>query len=783
MKKDKLILLIIVIFSVLLGVGYATVNSISLSISGNSSVASNGNVSIIDVTQTQINNLTASETHTDTNVELSLSFTVNKNDTSSTDEHSVTYQVSIYNDTIVPVAIGSEVFNPQISVAAPSGQSLDYTYEPIGVTLGEEIRPKQTKSFYIKVTLVPSGGTGNYSAGVNTSVDVQETDQAIFTGSLTGNTNGDLTGANSVTPFTVTLINSYQTSKTYNFSLSNQNFEICDANGNPLPDQTIAAETEEGTFTFYIKNPSGMRFPSSPQNINVYLVPSDGTPQSIGVVTVAVNVDQTMTDNQDPVIQSLTVTKGNTSRTLTVNWSATDNVGIDHYKVYLYNSSNEAIQSSADLTTTTYTFSNVGDGSYYVTLVAYDSRNSTSSSTELTQRTWTYNVTISCSHCSANPNGGTVEAGGTYRTVFSGNPTSDYNAPNSISSVSMYDSTTGVKNTITNFNYNNSQTSTNQLVISNVTGDIEISAEGVDRGGCLVKGTKIMLANGQTKNVENIRYDDLLAVWNYDTGSLTYEYPLWIEKAYETDSITRITFSDNSTLEVVYNHSLYDTDLNLFVDMLSDNTFHVGSNIAKVNEDGTLTSVKITKIEELPKKTTYYFIGSTTYYNIIANNFLTTDRYTAISNLYGFVDNAKWPQSKYDILSDSNNIVSYELFKGILPYYLFVGFRVREAGVLFNYAQINMEDFSKYIGTFITSDEFLIKPIQKNNQNYWMVTTSLDKVNDNNKASFLQREGSTIMLPRDANVKKWYSTSENKYYLPGDYVVVNHGMYFEAIKK
>ena len=779
MKKDRILLLIIIFASLIMGIGYATVNSVSLSISGNSVSANNGNFSIISVTQTDLKNLTASETHTDTSVELALSFSVNKNDTSATDEHSVTYQVVIYNDSIQSFAIGPEVFSPHITTAASNGESLEYIYEPIGITLGEEIKAKQTKSFSIKVTLVPSGGVGNYSAGVNTSVEVQEVNLGIFTASLTGNTTGDLTGSNTVTPFTVTLLNSFDTSKTYNFSLSNPNFQVCDANGNALANQTIPAETENQTFTFYIKNPSGMSFPSSPLNINVFLVPTGSDPFSIGVVTINVNVDQTMTDNQDPVISSLNVTKGNTTRTLAVTWEASDNIGIDHYDIYLYRSNGTSEASSTGLTASSYTFNNVRDGSYYVTLIAYDSRNSSSMSTETTSRTWTYNVTINCSNCTASPNGGTVEAGDTYRTTFSGSG-NNFNPPSSMGTIYMYDSTTGVRSELTSYHYNDSQTNSNQLVISNVTGDIEINASGVN-GGCLVKGTKILLANGKTKNVEDIKYDDLLAVWNYDTGSLTYVYPLWIEKAYETDTVTRITFADGSTLEIVYNHSLYDTDQNLFVDMLSDNTFHIGSNVAKIKPDGTITSVKITNIEEIPKKTTFYFIGSTTYYNIIANDFLTTDRYTAISNLYGFIDNAKWPPSKYELLSDSSNLVSYELFKDLLPHYLFVGFRVQEAGILFNNMGTNFEEFASYIDTFITTDKYLIKPIQKNGYNYWMVTTSLDKVSDNNKASFLQKEGSTFKLPISSKVKKWYSTSENKYYLPGEYVVVNHGMHFEAI--
>ena len=61
-----------------------------------------------------------------------------------------------------------------------------------------------------------------------------------------------------------------------------------------------------------------------------------------------------------------------------------------------------------------------------------------------------------------------------------------------------------------------------------------------------------------------------------------------------------------------------------------------------------------------------------------------------------------------------------------------------------------------------------------------MVTTSLDKVNDYNKSKYLQKEGTTFILPKNTGVKRWYSTTDNKYYLPGEYVIVNHGMHFIA---
>ena len=780
MKRIRVLLLLIFITTLFIGVGYATVNNVSLTISGNALVANNGSIGIVNVVQSEIsNNMTSSETHTATNVEISASFTLQKNNESDLEAHYVIYDITISNDSIIPYAIGSEVFNPTINTAAPTGESLSYSYEPIGITAGEVIPAKTSKTFSIKLTLDPSGGLGNYSVGVNTEVSVEENiDQGVLLGTLTGTTTGDLTGSNLIVPFTANLLNSHQTSKTFNFATNNPNFTITNAAGNAYPNQTIAAETESQNFTFYIKRNANVEFPNSPQSINVFLVPTDEPRLSLGVVALEVDVNQNLTDNIDPVIDSLTITKGNSTKTLKVDWEAHDNVAIDHYDLYLYRSgSNNPVQSQTNITSTTltHTFNNMSNGTYYVKLIAYDSKNNVEQSTTATAYSWTYTYTITCNNCTANPNSGEIEAGNTLTSTFSAG--NGYNPPEAMSSVRMKDSTTDEWLTDVTYTYTN-----NRLTIQNVTGNIEVSASG--ESTCLIKGTKILLANGKTKNIEDIRYDDLLAVWNYNTGTLTYTYPLWIENPMETNKYIRITFDDGTYLNIAGDHALYDTDLNLFTDYHEGNiNYKVGSNIAKINDDGTFTSVKIKSIETINKKTTYYFVGSTTYYNVIANNILTTDHNTMISNLYGFNDNATWPKEKEMLLNNnSTNLVTYELFKDVLPHYMFKGFRVEEAGFLFNNNMTDLEVFKQYIKTFVLKSDVLMPPINKNNKNYWMVTTNLDYVTEYNKNTYLKEEGSLYTLPIGIDIKSWYSTSDNKYYKPGTIVTVNHGMHFIAIK-
>ena len=86
------------------------------------------------------------------------------------------------------------------------------------------------------------------------------------------------------------------------------------------------------------------------------------------------------------------------------------------------------------------------------------------------------------------------------------------------------------------------------------------------------------------KNIEDIKYDDLLMVWNYETGKLTKEYPIWMEKEKVGNGYTKIEFSDGSSIGVVGAHSFFNSDYKEFVSVDDKEKFHEGSTILKVNE-------------------------------------------------------------------------------------------------------------------------------------------------------------------------------------------------------
>ena len=237
---------------------------------------------------------------------------------------------------------------------------------------------------------------------------------------------------------------------------------------------------------------------------------------------------------------------------------------------------------------------------------------------------------------------------GNYTTIYNQNYTTTITANNNRNLPTNLTITMGgVALNGNNYNYNNRS---GALTVYNVTDDLSIS--GATTGNvCLIEGTKILLANNTYKNIEDIKYDDLLMVWNYETGKLTKEYPIWMEQEKVSNSYTKIYFNDGSNIGVVGAHSFFSRDYNEFVSVDDKEKFHINSRILKLNNN-KLKEVKVTKIEKINKKVKYYFVASTRYWNIISNDFITTDGYTDISNLYKFNKDITWEKNRNIIKVD-----------------------------------------------------------------------------------------------------------------------------------
>lgn len=153
---------------------------------------------------------------------------------------------------------------------------------------------------------------------------------------------------------------------------------------------------------------------------------------------------------------------------------------------------------------------------------------------------------------------------------------------------------------------------------------------------CLIEGTLVTLADGSTKPIEDITYDDELLVWNFYDGKFDKAKPCWITKPQVAHEYNLCKFSNGVEIGFVGQggdigyHRIYNDELKSFT--------HTG---VKETPIGTHTFAqdgsKPTLVEQhiVNKQVRYYNVGTEKHINIFTNGILTSAR---ISNKYAIKD-------------------------------------------------------------------------------------------------------------------------------------------------
>lgn len=166
---------------------------------------------------------------------------------------------------------------------------------------------------------------------------------------------------------------------------------------------------------------------------------------------------------------------------------------------------------------------------------------------------------------------------------------------------------------------------------------------------CFLKGTQITLANGNKKAIEEITYNDVLKVWNFDEGKEDSAAICWLTRqGLINDHYYKLTFSNGTVLKTTgqnSNHKVYNVDERFFKGV--DKT-QIGDRIW--SENGI---VIVTDKQYIEEEVEYYNIITTNHINCYAEGILTSDRYGnryPVDESMKFIktDNEIRPYSEYE---------------------------------------------------------------------------------------------------------------------------------------
>jgi hypothetical protein len=132
---------------------------------------------------------------------------------------------------------------------------------------------------------------------------------------------------------------------------------------------------------------------------------------------------------------------------------------------------------------------------------------------------------------------------------------------------------------------------------STVTNDTDVTVtwalETSGGGGCVTPDTLITLADGTQVRVDELTGNEMLLVWNMETGKLDAAPIMFIDcdPAVECN-IIHLYFSDGSVVKVIYEHGFWDYDLNKYVYLDENAADYIGHWFAKRNGND-LTKVQL----------------------------------------------------------------------------------------------------------------------------------------------------------------------------------------------
>lgn len=166
-----------------------------------------------------------------------------------------------------------------------------------------------------------------------------------------------------------------------------------------------------------------------------------------------------------------------------------------------------------------------------------------------------------------------------------------------------------------------------------VTGDGTVTVTGYI---CIIEGTQITLADGTTKAIEDITYDDELLVWNFYAGRFDKAKPSWIKVEETAPRYNLVKFSNGSEVgfvgpggDIGY-HRIFNKEAKAFTHTGVAETPNGTTTFA---QDGTFPTVVLQEVVD--KEVKFYNVITDKHYNLFANGILTSCR---LSNKYRIED-------------------------------------------------------------------------------------------------------------------------------------------------
>jgi len=254
----------------------------------------------------------------------------------------------------------------------------------------------------------------------------------------------------------------------------------------------------------------------------------------------------------------------------------------------------------------------------------------------------------------------------------------------------------------------NSKSQSGLSAYEQITTARSVTLVGSD-GSCIAAGTLITLADGSVKPVEELTMDDVLLVYDHESGRFVEAGIIFIEDdGWMEYSIINLRFSNGIVTRLIYEHALFDMTLGRYVYITEGNCEDfVGHEFAMADGDG-FTAVTLEEAYVTVEYTGCYSLVTVYHLNYLIDGMLSIPGgIDGIFNMFEYDSDLNYDaeQMKADI--EKYGLYTYEDFAEYIPEEVYNMFQAQYFKIAVGKGHITFEKIVAYIEHYLVKHGYV----------------------------------------------------------------------------
>lgn len=230
--------------------------------------------------------------------------------------------------------------------------------------------------------------------------------------------------------------------------------------------------------------------------------------------------------------------------------------------------------------------------------------------------------------------------------------------------------------------------------------------------GCITADSIITLANGTQKRVDELLPDDLLLVWNHETGSFDYAPAVFLihqEEQEQMYKVINLIFSNGKEVKIVYEHGFFSIDEMKYVYINEQNVdSYIGNTFASTNDLNSVEKITLIGYYITEEITKIYSPITFKHLNCFVDGILTVTNFTnGLVNYFELDENMKYDEEKMKQDIETYGLFTYEEWAPYASYETFMAFNGAYVKVSVGKGQTTIEEIISLIKRFLVEDNFM----------------------------------------------------------------------------